>query len=336
MSSLRLSPGSRCAVVSGSVRKTKANLVSAEQNAVSIRLKLSVCSCLVNRNHKMQAQITKCRHKSQNAGTNHKIKIGNESLKSVTNFKYFVTTNQNSIQEEIKSRLKSGNACYLCEQNLLSSSLLSKNIKIKIYRTIILPVVLYGCETWSQTLRVEHDHTTIVLAASQHRCMVNTISCMYSNCLLMMNCYSSRNMSASSIGTTTLSWVSACSTVVEHSQQEDFTEYRCQRHVQLPTWRRTRNLERSNFRHKRPPSEKWPREFCRKWRLPRHFWGLLHAIKHDMGQTVLLPLRRKACWGFFCPKNPTASAGLEPANLGTKGQHATSRPPKPLFETCTG
>jgi hypothetical protein len=40
-------------------------------------------------------------------------------------------------------------------QNLLSSSRLSKNIKIKIYRTIILPVVLYGCETWSLTLREE-------------------------------------------------------------------------------------------------------------------------------------------------------------------------------------
>jgi len=57
-------------------------------------------------------------------------------------------TNQNSIQEEIKSRLKSGNACYHPAQNLLSSSLLSRNLNIKIHRTIILPVVLYGCETW--------------------------------------------------------------------------------------------------------------------------------------------------------------------------------------------
>ena len=62
-------------------------------------------------------------------------------------------TNQNSIQDEIKSKLKSGNACYHPVQNLLSSSLLSKNIKITIYRTIILPVVLYGCGTWSLTLR---------------------------------------------------------------------------------------------------------------------------------------------------------------------------------------
>ena len=65
-------------------------------------------------------------------------------------------TNQNSIQKEIKSRLKLGNACYHSEQNLLSSSLLSKNLKINIYRTIILPVVLYECETWPVTLREEH------------------------------------------------------------------------------------------------------------------------------------------------------------------------------------
>jgi len=60
---------------------------------------------------------------------------------------------QYSIQEEIKSRLKSGNACCHLVENLLSYSLLSKNIKINIYRIIILPVVLYGCETWSLTLR---------------------------------------------------------------------------------------------------------------------------------------------------------------------------------------
>jgi hypothetical protein len=49
-----------------------------------------------------------------------------------------------------------GNACYHSVQNLLSSCLLSRNLKIKIYKTIILPVVLYGCETWSLTLREEH------------------------------------------------------------------------------------------------------------------------------------------------------------------------------------
>jgi len=65
-------------------------------------------------------------------------------------------TNQNSIQEDIKSRLKSGNACYHSKQNLLSSSLLSKDLKMKIYRIIMLPVFLYGCATWSLALRAEH------------------------------------------------------------------------------------------------------------------------------------------------------------------------------------
>ena len=62
-------------------------------------------------------------------------------------------TNQNSIAGEIKNRLRSGNACYHSMHNLLSSRLLSKNLKIKICRTIILSVVLYGCETWSLSLR---------------------------------------------------------------------------------------------------------------------------------------------------------------------------------------
>jgi hypothetical protein len=60
------------------------------------------------------------------------------------------------IQEEIKRRLNSGNACYHSMQKLLSSRLLSKNVKVRIYNTIILPVVLYGCETWSLTIREEH------------------------------------------------------------------------------------------------------------------------------------------------------------------------------------
>jgi hypothetical protein len=62
---------------------------------------------------------------------------------------------KNLIHEEIKRRLNSGNACYHSVQKLLSSRLLSKNIKIRIYKTIILPVVLYGYETWSLTLREE-------------------------------------------------------------------------------------------------------------------------------------------------------------------------------------
>jgi hypothetical protein len=86
----------------------------------------------------------------QNTGQNHNIKIGDRSFENVAQFKYLGTTvtNQNLIQEEIKRRLNSGNACYHSVQNLLS-----KNIKIRIYKTVILPVVLYGCETWSLTLR---------------------------------------------------------------------------------------------------------------------------------------------------------------------------------------
>ena len=58
-------------------------------------------------------------------------------------------------RKKLKSRLQSGNACYHSVQNILSSRLLSKNIKIKTHRTVVLPVVLYGCETWSPTLREE-------------------------------------------------------------------------------------------------------------------------------------------------------------------------------------
>jgi hypothetical protein len=76
----------------------------------------------------------------------------------VSQFRYLgkTVTNQNLIQEEIMRRLNSGNACYHSVQNLLSSRLLSKNLKIRIYKTIILSVVLYGCESWSLILREEH------------------------------------------------------------------------------------------------------------------------------------------------------------------------------------
>jgi hypothetical protein len=67
------------------------------------------------------------------------------------------SSNQNLIQEDIKRKLNTSNACYHSIQNLSSSRLPYKNIKIRTYKTIILPVVLYGCETWSLTLREEQD-----------------------------------------------------------------------------------------------------------------------------------------------------------------------------------
>jgi len=95
--------------------------------------------------------------RDQDAGRSHNTKTGNSSFQMEEEFKYLETTlmKQNSILKEIKSRFKLGNACYHSVQNLLSSSLLSKNMKIKIHRTVIFPVVLYGRETWSLTLREE-------------------------------------------------------------------------------------------------------------------------------------------------------------------------------------
>jgi hypothetical protein len=88
--------------------------------------------------------------RDQNEGRSYNIRTDNSSFARVEEFKYLGTTftNQISIQAEIKSILQSGNACYHSVQNLLSSSLLSNNINIVIYRNIIFPVVSYGSENW--------------------------------------------------------------------------------------------------------------------------------------------------------------------------------------------
>jgi hypothetical protein len=95
---------------------------------------------------------------SQKVEKKHSIKIAKRSFEDVAEFKYLGTTltGQNYMHEEIKSRLNSGNACYHSVQSLLSSHLLSRNLKVTIYKTIILPVVSYGYETWSLTLREEY------------------------------------------------------------------------------------------------------------------------------------------------------------------------------------
>jgi hypothetical protein len=74
--------------------------------------------------------------------------MASNSYEKVKAFKYFesLLTNQNSVHEEMKFILKAGNSCYYSVQILLSSSLLSKNLKSQICKTIILPVVLYGFE----------------------------------------------------------------------------------------------------------------------------------------------------------------------------------------------
>jgi len=91
--------------------------------------------------------------RDQNARRSHNMKSDSRSLQRVEKFRHLRTnlTNRNSFQEEIKNSLKSENACYHSVK-IFSFSLLPKNLKIKIYRTIILPVVLYGSETWSLTL----------------------------------------------------------------------------------------------------------------------------------------------------------------------------------------
>jgi hypothetical protein len=86
------------------------------------------------------------------------VTLTNRPSENVAQFRYLGTTgsNENLIQKEIKKSLNSGNACNHSVQNLLSSRLLSNNLKIRIYTKIILPAFLYGSEPCSLTLRYEH------------------------------------------------------------------------------------------------------------------------------------------------------------------------------------
>ncbi|KAJ4452277.1 hypothetical protein ANN_03795 [Periplaneta americana] len=95
--------------------------------------------------------------RDQNIVRNGNIKIGDLSFEEMEKFRYLgaTVTNINDTREEIKRRINMGNVCYYSVEKHLSSSLLSKNLKVRIYKTVILPVVLYGCETWTLTLREE-------------------------------------------------------------------------------------------------------------------------------------------------------------------------------------
>ena len=120
-------------------------------------------------------------------------------------------------------------------------------------------------------------------------------------------------------------WALACSTIVDHSQQGGF--YR----VPLPVARQTPNLEdqwleRSNSRHQVSPTSETTRanpssrrrkyarncrEFCRKWRLPRYFWAILHAVNLRHGTDGFTSPPKEGALRIFSP---------EPANAGTRGQ----------------
>ncbi|PSN43959.1 hypothetical protein C0J52_12363 [Blattella germanica] len=115
----------------------KANMHILRSNTRKLGLEVNV--------NKTKYMVTR-RNTSCNA--NGQLMINEGNFEEVTEFK-------NEIQKEIKHRLNFGNACYYASQRLLSSQLLSKKIKLKIYKTVILPVILYGCETWALTLREE-------------------------------------------------------------------------------------------------------------------------------------------------------------------------------------
>ena len=95
--------------------------------------------------------------RQQNIVQNQNIIIENLSFEKFEKFKYLgiTVTNTYDIREELKRRINMGNACYYSLEKILSSHVLSKKFKVNTYKTIILPVLLYGSETWTLTLREE-------------------------------------------------------------------------------------------------------------------------------------------------------------------------------------
>jgi hypothetical protein len=131
--------------------------VALNVTTASVQLRVLHNSVYLSARLKLRGTNTKymllSRH--QNAGQNRDINIGNRCFDNVEQFRYLGLTvaNENLIQEEIKRRMNSGNAFYHSVRKFLSSRLLSNSVKIRIYKTMILPVVLYGCETWYMTLK---------------------------------------------------------------------------------------------------------------------------------------------------------------------------------------
>jgi len=122
------------------IKKNKAALVASKEIGLRVnadKTKYMIMSC------------------EENAGKNHNTETGNKSFERVEHFQCLATTltSQNCIHEKLRADLSQGMLAIIRCRRLLSSSLLSKNIKIKIHSNIILPVVLYGCETWSLTVR---------------------------------------------------------------------------------------------------------------------------------------------------------------------------------------
>jgi len=144
-----------------------------------------------------------------------------------------------------------------------------------------------------------------------------------------------------------LLWVSACSTIVEYSQQEGFTECHYQQHVKPPQLGgpviRTFQLPppgvSSVWNDMSEPQQRkvelWARncrEFCRKWRLPRHFWVLLRAVNLRHGTDGFTsPPKEGVLRILFARKIQRLRPGLNPRTWVPKASTLTSRPRKPLW-----
>jgi hypothetical protein len=124
--------------------------------------------------------------RDRNAGRGDSVKIDNSSIERVEKFKYLGTmlTDQNSVQEEIRSRFKLGNACYPSVQNLLSSRLLSKNLKIKIYRTITSTTTT----TTTTTTITTATSTTTTTTTTTTITITTTTTTEFTNELLVIKC----------------------------------------------------------------------------------------------------------------------------------------------------